>query len=381
MDTEKDLMETPQNNTSAESCEYAEKAAEPETAVGNERSGNADIDGMTDNIAEFRGVYIDYPLKKYTIRAVTDVSLEIKRGRITALVGESGSGKTTLASSLIRCISEPGRLAGGEIVFRSLREDGGIDEIRADKLTDKEMRKFRWDKVSMVFQAAQSALNPVMTVKEQFMETLAAHDSKLTKEGKEARCRELLDYVKLDADRVLSSYPHELSGGMKQRVMIAFSLLLNPEMIILDEPTTALDVITQSYIFNLLKKINREMNISMLLMTHDISVVAKFADYIGVMYGGRLMEYGDVKSVFKNRRHPYTAGLIGATPSIIGDIGDMKPIEGNPPDLLNLPSGCIFSPRCPKCCDICTAAEPETAELTDGCRGKCYFYGEDENER
>ena len=166
---------------------------------------------------------------------------------------------------------------------------------------------------------------------------------------------------------------------MKQRVMIAFALLLDPELIILDEPTTALDVITQNYIFNLLRKINRERGISMLLMTHDISVVAKFADYMGVMYGGRLMEYGSVANVFKYREHPYTAGLIGATPSIVGDIADMKPIKGSPPDLMNLPQGCIFSPRCPKCRDICLTAEPPTREFADGGRGKCYFYREGEH--
>ncbi len=328
-----------------------------------------------DNIVEFRGVSIEYPLKKYTLKAVTDISLDLKRGKITALVGESGSGKTTLASSLIACISEPGRLAGGEIRFRGR---GETEEIRVDQLTEKEMRRFRWEKVSMVFQAAQSALNPVMTVREQFFETLSAHDSRLSKEEKEKRCNELLDYVKLDPERVLASYPHELSGGMKQRVMIAFSLLLDPELIILDEPTTALDVITQSYIFNLLKEINRDMGISMLLMTHDISVVAKFADYVGVMYGGRLMEYGTVKSVFKNRYHPYTAGLIGATPSIIGDIAEMKPIEGNPPDLLKLPSGCIFAPRCPKCRELCREEEPKTRIAPDGGKGKCHFYREGE---
>lgn len=232
---------------------------------------------QTDNIAVFRNVSIDYPLKKYTIRAVTDVNFELKRGKITALVGESGSGKTTLASSLIRCISEPGRVAAGEILFRGKNKEGEIEEIRVDKLSDKEMRAFRWNKVSMVFQAAQSALNPVMTVRQQFFETLDAHEAKLPKgekkqksgdrEAKEQKCRDLMEYVKLDADRVLASYPHELSGGMKQRVMIAFALLLDPELIILDEPTTALDVITQNYIFNLLRKINRERGISM--VAHD----------------------------------------------------------------------------------------------------------------
>lgn len=326
---------------------------------------------MTENIVEFKNVSIDYPLKKYTIRAVTNVSLNIKKGAITALVGESGSGKTTLSSSIINCISKPGIIASGEVIFKDKDKD-----LHIEKMTEKELQSFRWEKVSMVFQAAQSALNPVMTVREQFYETLDEHNIKITKEEKEEKCCKLLDFVKLDAKRVLNSYPHELSGGMKQRVMIAFSLLLDPELIILDEPTTALDVITQSYIFNLLKDINRKLGISMLLMTHDISVVAKFADYIGVMYGGRLMEYGTVLEVFKNKRHPYTEGLIKATPSIIGDIDEMKPIEGTPPNLLDLPTGCIFNPRCPKCQKICTEKEPETIFISNDKYGKCYFYKE-----
>lgn len=336
---------------------------------------------QNNNIVEFKNVSINYPLKKYTIKAVTDITIPIKRGKITALVGESGSGKTTLSSSIIRCISEPGVIAGGEITFRSKQEDGTIKEYQIEKMTERELEKFRWEKVSMVFQAAQSALNPVMTVKEQFIETMVEHDVKLTKQEMEEKCLKLLDFVKLDVQRVLNSYPHELSGGMKQRVMIAFSLLLDPELIILDEPTTALDVITQSYIFNLLKEINEKFGITMLLMTHDISVVAKFADYIGVMYGGRLMEYGTVFDIFKNKRHPYTEGLINATPSIIGNVEEMKPIEGNPPDLMNLPQGCIFNPRCSRFHKLketgeplCETAEPEMVVVNENCYGKCYYY-------
>ncbi|MDY2727506.1 MAG: ABC transporter ATP-binding protein [Candidatus Onthovivens sp.] len=322
-----------------------------------------------ENIVSFKNVYIEYPLKKYTLKAVNNVSLDLKRGCITALVGESGSGKTTLASSLIDCISEPGRLASGDIIFYDDEK-----EIYVNKLNKNELRKFRWEKVSMVFQAAQSALNPVYTVRQQFFETLQEHDIKLSKEEKEAKCRKLLEYVKLDADRVLSCYPHELSGGMKQRVMIAFALLLDPKVIILDEPTTALDVITQSYIFNLLKEINRDLGISMLLMTHDISVVARFADYVGVMYGGELMEYGTVYDVFDKRSHPYTEGLIGATPSLVGDINSMHPIKGTPPNLLDMPTGCVFHPRCPYACDKCKEVRPETVRHESGSFGKCYLY-------
>ncbi len=327
---------------------------------------------MTENIVTIRNVSIDYPLRKYTLRAVTNLSMDIKRGKITALVGESGSGKTTLSSSLIRCISEPGKVAEGEIVFYDTTDEGE-KEIRVNELSEKEIRQFRWAKISMVFQAAQSALNPVMTVRQQLYETMTEHGLTLSKEQMEDRCKELLGYVQLDSERVLNSYPHELSGGMKQRVMIAFALLLDPQLVILDEPTTALDVITQSYIFQLLKKINEEKHISMLLMTHDISVVARFADYIGVMYGGRLMEYGTVDEVFEKRRHPYTEGLIGATPSIIGDIGQMKPIEGSPPNLLDMPSGCVFHPRCPYCQEACMQEEPQTYQLQGGATCKCHL--------
>jgi peptide/nickel transport system ATP-binding protein len=321
-------------------------------------------------IATFKNVSIEYPMKKFSLRAVNNVTLNIVKGKITALVGESGSGKTTIASSLLSCISVPGRVCGGEVIFHD--KDG---DIIVNKLKKKELRKFQWEKVSMVFQAAQSALNPVYTVRQQFYETLKEHGTKLTKKEQEERCVELLEYVKLDPKRVLDSYPHELSGGMKQRVMIAFALLLRPQIIVLDEPTTALDVITQSYIFNLLRQINHDLGISMMLLTHDISVVARFADYVGVMYGGELMEYGSVYDVFKKRSHPYTEGLIASTPSIIGDISKMHPIPGTPPNLLDMPSGCVFSPRCPYATDKCHEKEPETVMCESGF-GKCYIYEE-----
>lgn len=323
-----------------------------------------------ENVVELRNIYIDYKLKKYDIRAVTNVSLDIKRGKITALVGESGSGKTTLASSILSCISEPGELVNGTITLYNA--DGS--KIVVNELDDKQVRKFRWEKVSMVFQAAQSALNPVMTILAQFEETVREHGYNWTKEEIVKKVRELLLYVKLDPERVMLCYPHELSGGMKQRVMIAFSLLFDPDLIILDEPTTALDVITQDYIFKILKKINRDFGISMLLMTHDIGVVAKFADYVGVMYAGRLMEYGSVRDIFKNGKHPYTTGLIGATPSLIADLNAMKPIGGLPPDLRDLPSGCVFNPRCPKFVSgLCDAAEPESYIVNDSLV-KCILY-------
>lgn len=323
-----------------------------------------------DNILEMRNISIDYKLTKYSLRAVSSCNFDIKRGFITALVGESGSGKTTLASSIIHCISYPGVLSEGTI---SMRENADSDEItEIEKLGEKEMNALRWEKVSMVFQAAQSSFNPLMTIWEHFWETYHFHDATKKKEAVLARSKELLDYVKLDVDRVLTSYPHELSGGMKQRASIAFSLLLNPALIILDEPTTALDVITQRYIFEILKNINKTFGISMLLMTHDINVVAQFSDYVGVMYAGRIMEYGKTEEVFYNPKHPYTKGLLRATPSLSGDIKQLKPIEGNPPDLRELPSGCVFRVRCPFAKEVCANSEPENIDF-GGRFSRCFF--------
>ena len=323
------------------------------------------------DILEFQGVCIDYPLREYTLRAVSDATIGIKRGKITALVGESGSGKTTLASSVMHCISSPGRVAEGKIYFSD--RSGEIIDVTA--LSEKQTRSFVWEKASMVFQAAQSALNPIMTVEQSFIETYKEHFPKADKKEIVEKTRKLLGYVRLDEDRCLKAYPHELSGGMKQRIMIAFSLLFDPQLIIFDEPTTALDVITQDYIFRLLKKINRETGISMLLLTHDISVVAKFADYVCVMYSGLVMEYGDKYAILGEKKHPYTCGLVGAIPSLNGDLSGMRPIEGSPPDLNNLPEGCVFSPRCDRCEKRCFEKRPGLYALEDR-QIRCFKYEE-----
>ncbi len=322
------------------------------------------------NIVEIKNLSIEYKMREYSLKAVSDVDFEIKRGKITALVGESGSGKTTLASSLLSCISVPGEITGGEILY-----DKSGEIIKVNELKDKELRKFRWEEISMVFQASQSALNPIMTVFDQFYETMKVHEPKTTKADALKKMEELLDYVNLDFKRVMKSYPHELSGGMKQRIMIAFSLLLDPKLIILDEPTTALDVITQDYIFRILKGINESMNISMLLLTHDISVVAKFADYVGVMYAGRIMEYGTVKDVFGKPEHPYTEALIRATPALDKDVLEMQSIPGSSPDLNNLPYGCKFNPRCAYADGSCKEDEPPMFNLSAEHVSKCFKTG------
>ena len=318
-----------------------------------------------DYIVDMNGVNVEYQLKKGAILAVNDVSLKIMKGKMTALVGESGSGKTTLATTILNCLTPPGKLVGGEITFMNNGEP-----IRIDKLSEGQLNKFRWEKVSMVFQAAQSSLNPVMTVRDSFLETYHAHFPKAKKEDIIKKASELLAYVKLDVNRVLASFPHELSGGMKQRVMIAFSLLLDPDFVILDEPTTALDVITQDYIFRILKEINREMGVTMLLMTHDINVVGKFSDYVGVMYAGRIMEYGATQEVFTRHIHPYTEGLIRATPSLKRELSRMQSIPGNPPNMRMLTQGCPFAERCAWRIDDCEKELPDWEQYSEesGCR-------------
>ncbi|MCQ2742677.1 MAG: ABC transporter ATP-binding protein [Bacilli bacterium] len=321
-----------------------------------------------DYIFELKDVTIDYKMKMFSLRANDQVSINLERGKITALVGESGSGKTTLATSLLNCVSEPGEITGGNVLFHS--KDGTTLDVA--KLSGEDLRLFRWAKVSMVFQGSQSALNPVMTIGAQFAETMKEHDRRFTKEQIKAKSEEVLGIVNLDPDRVLSMYPHELSGGMKQRVMIAFSLLLDPEFIILDEPTTALDVITQDYIFNILKDINVKRGISMLLLTHDIAIVSKYADYIGVMYGGKLMEFGDVYSVFEKKSHPYTEGLIKATPSLICDISEIESIPGHSPSFMEKVSGCLFNPRCKYAKEECSKEVPEMYEISSDHCARCF---------
>lgn len=312
-------------------------------------------------IASIKDLSVHYVTRYGTTRAVDHVSLDIPEGKVTALVGESGSGKTTLATSLLKMTA--GTIPNGEIVVAQR------DILKLDK---EALRQFRWSEVAMVFQAAQSALNPVMTIRDQFIETAMEHDKRLSVAHIVQKASQLLGYVRLQPDRVLSSYPHELSGGMKQRTMIAFSLLLDPKLVVLDEPTTALDVITQDYIFDILEQINRDFGTTMLLVTHDIGIVARAADYVGVMYAGRLVEFGDTVQIFERPRHPYTKGLIEATPSLISNNQTIRQIGGIPPDLQNLPAGCAFHPRCPLAVDACRTQAPLLKQFDNGESVACH---------
>ncbi|MFD2612279.1 ABC transporter ATP-binding protein [Paenibacillus gansuensis] len=314
------------------------------------------------NLVEIRDLSIQFPMKRGVVQAVQNVSLDIPRGKITALVGESGSGKSTLASALLRMVSSPGVIAGGSIKF---------DGTELLKLKKRELREYRWSQTAMVFQAAQNALNPVVRIGEQFIETYVAH-KKERKEKILDKVKHLLDYVRLDPNRVLNAYPHELSGGMKQRVMIAFSLLLDPKLIILDEPTTALDVITQEYIFNILMQIHKDLGITMLLLSHDIAIVAKAADQVGVMYAGNLVEVGETCDMFAAPKHPYTSGLIKAAPSLLTEAAE--PIAGSPPNMLNTPAGCKFHPRCKHAMEMCGREQPPLLSLDNQTLVACHLH-------
>lgn len=303
---------------------------------------------MAEKILQLKDISVEFKLRNGVLKAVDTVSIDLYKGEILGVVGESGSGKSTLASTILNIVSSPGKISNGKILYK------GKDVL---KMSAEELRCYRWQNVSMVFQAAQNSMNPVLKIKEQILETVAAHQDILEKEVI-SKARRLLEYVRLDAEQVLDSYPHQLSGGMKQRTIIAMSLLLDPDIIILDEPTTALDVITQAYIMDILKNIHEELGITMIFLSHDVSIVGKVADRIAVMYAGNIVEIGTVDDIFYNARHPYTRGLINAAPSLIDDVTKRRAIPGAPPNMMDLPAGCRFSPRCELCLEgYCSGSE------------------------
>jgi peptide/nickel transport system ATP-binding protein len=304
-------------------------------------------------ILSVRDLSIDYRTRRGPVHAVRDVSFDIETGETVAIIGESGSGKTTLAISLIRLSPRSARITKGQILFTS---DSGTVDIRA--LAEDELRQFRWSECAMVFQAALSSFNPVINMWEQFADTGRAHGLK-DATAVHARAEELLELVRLDPKRVLRSYPHELSGGTKQRVLIALSLLLKPQLIILDEPTTALDILTQRSIIDLLGQLKKTLGFSMIFISHDLSIAAELADRMITMYAGTVVERASVTDLFYRPRHPYSVGLLRAVPRVSGAMGAVASIPGSPPDLIRLPPGCTYVPRCPLAIAACSDREPD----------------------
>lgn len=322
-------------------------------------------------IIDVKDLSIDFKLKKGNLRACDKVSLTINEGEILGIIGESGSGKTTLASGILNLVQNPGKISEGSIIYH--KKDGETVDLL--KLSPKQFASYRWTHIASVFQAAQNALNPVLTIKDHFLETAWAHEPNMKKEEIIKKAKEIMKHVRLE-ERVIDYYPHQLSGGMKQRVIIALSLLLDPEIIILDEPTTALDVITQWYIIDILRNIHKELGITMIFLTHDVSIIGSVVDRIAVMYAGQLVEYGKVEDVFKTPSHPYTYGLMHAIPSLYDDIDKRKGIPGYPPNLLNLPHRCRFADRCEIYLnDDCEGTKEKTDmmyEAKEGQYSRCY---------
>jgi peptide/nickel transport system ATP-binding protein len=308
---------------------------------------------MSDPLLEISGLCVDYGLGRNAVRAVRDVSLTLGRGEVLGLAGESGSGKSTLAYGMTRLLPPPGVVSAGSVVYHPATGDP-VDVLR---MSPTQLRAFRWAQTSIVFQGAMNSLNPVHKVSTQLMDVIKAHDSDSTRAGRLDRARELLRLVGIAGDQ-LDAYPHQLSGGMRQRVMIAMALALEPRLVIMDEPTTALDVVVQRQILRQLTDLRDRFNFSVLFITHDLSLLVEFADRIAIMYGGRIVEEAAASTVYKDPLHPYSQGLLQSFPVLRGPRRELTGIAGSPPDLRSMPSGCSFHPRCPQAFDPCDTTLP-----------------------
>ncbi|RIK38805.1 MAG: peptide ABC transporter ATP-binding protein [Chloroflexi bacterium] len=321
-----------------------------------------------------QNVYVQYVTRKGSVQAVRGVTLDLLPGESLALIGESGSGKTTLGLAIVRLLANTARVEPGEIVYR--RDGREIDVLQ---LRPAELREFRWRDCAMVFQSALNAFNPVLRIWDQVWDTARAHgwnDRTAVRE----RFLDLLRFVQLDPGRVINAYPHELSGGMRQRSLLAISLLLDPQILILDEPTTALDILTQRTIISLLRRLKDEQHFTMIFISHDLAIAAELADRVATMYAGRIVEIGKTEDLFYRPRHPYTLGLIRAVPTVLGGFEELASIPGSPPDLINLPSGCKFHPRCPFATERCQQEEPELESVGDKHYTACWHWQEVERE-
>ena len=303
---------------------------------------------MTDPLLKVVGLTLRYSTRQGDIKAIEDVSFDLARGQSLGLVGESGCGKTSLANCLMRLLPDNARLVGGQVLLN------GQDLM---SLSEEEIRKVRWSRISMVFQAAMNSLDPVYRVGRQVVEAIEAHEPETMAAEAREKVAALFRLVGLDP-QLMDRYPHELSGGMRQRAVIAMALSCDPDVIIADEPTTALDVIVQDRILRELKDIQEKLNMSIIYITHDMAVVAEVTDKIGVMYAGRLVETGDTADVFRSPLHPYTAALMSSFPSVMGEKRPLGSLPGEPPNLANPPPGCAFHPRCAYATDLCREQIP-----------------------
>ncbi len=314
-------------------------------------------------VLKVEGLKMYYRMGEAYVKAVDDISFSVQKGKCLGLAGESGSGKTSIATTIMRILPKNGEIISGNIFL------DGQDVL---KFNDEEFRKIRWVKIAMVPQASMNAFDPVFNIGDQIMEAILTHRN-LSKEEALARVKELFQFVGIDPSRI-NNYPHEFSGGMKQRAAIAMALANNPDILILDEPTTALDVIVQAQILSLLRSLKQKLSISMILITHDLSIIADVCDPIAVIYAGKVVEYGDINKIYHSPKHPYTQGLLGAFPNIKVKKQKLIGIPSAPPNLANPPPGCRFHPRCPYAFDRCKVEEPKLKEVESGHFVACHLY-------
>jgi len=326
-----------------------------------------------DKVLSVRDLEVGYATDRGRVRAVRGVSFDLADDESLAFIGESGSGKTTIGLAVVRLLPQTASIGRGEIVFRT----ASGEDLDLTTLDDEALRRFRWRECAMVFQSALNALNPVMRIRDHFADTARDHggaNGALKGRALTERATECLRLVQLDPERVLGSFPHELSGGMRQRVMIALGLLLNPRVLILDEPTTALDVLTQRAIIEVLRDLKDEHRFAMIFVSHDLSLAAELADRVATTYAGRIVELGAVKQLFYHPRHPYTVGLLDAVPTLAGGQQELSSIPGSPPDLIDMPTGCKFHPRCPYATDKCREEDPPLMEVALAQTAACWHW-------
>lgn len=319
---------------------------------------------MTRNILEIQNLHVHFPIHIGTVRAVENVTLDLNQGEVMGLVGESGCGKSTLGFSILKLLRPPGIIAEGQIRYHG-------DNIV--KMSERELLGIRGKRIAMIFQDPLTSLNPLFRIEDQFVETIQTHENGVSKKEALERAGDMLKRLGIAPDR-LHEYPHQMSGGMRQRIMIGIALVLNPDFLIADEPTTALDVIVEAQFLDLLNELREQFNLTILLITHNIGIVAQMADRVTVMYGGRLAETGSVEAVFADPKHPYTQGLLTSIPNIKLDQPELHTMPGAPPDLADPPCGCVFHPRCPRVMDKCRREIPPSFN-DKGHLAACWLYG------
>jgi peptide/nickel transport system ATP-binding protein len=307
-------------------------------------------------VLEVENLTTHYHTLRGWVHATEDINFQLEQGKALGIAGESGCGKTTLALSILKILPPGGRIRRGKIIFE------GTDLV---PLSEDSMRKIRWKGIAIVFQGAMNALNPVFKIGEQIVEAIRVHEPEVSKRNAIDRARSLLELVGVEPDRI-NNYPHEFSGGMRQRSLIAMALAANPRVLIADEPGTALDVIVQAQTLKLMRELKDKLGLAMIMISHDLSIIAETCEKVAIMYAGRMVEYGDAEAVFKEPLHPYTQGLIKAFPSIKGERIRLTSIPGQPPDLLDPPPACRFNPRCPYVMDVCKKIDPTLKKAGQG---------------